>query len=93
MCCRGSFPCKYLAASSAHLLKCCIQAGAALKEEGTLDVDEIINGLRAYVDSTHDAKTLVQTVVQLHSSSPTLEHADEVCGDYYEILPQILTWF
>ena len=42
-------------------------------------MSEIINGLKAYIETTNDAKSLVQTVVQLHSSSPVLEHAEEVC--------------
>ena len=41
-------------------------------------MSEIINGLKAYIETTNDAKSLVQTVVQLHSSSPVLEHAEEV---------------
>lgn len=42
-------------------------------------MSEIIDGLKAYVESTHDAKNLVQTVVQLHSTNSALEHAEEVC--------------
>ena len=56
-----------------------MQAGAVIKQDAALDVSELINGLRTYIESTHDAKTLVQPVVQLHSNKAALEHAEEVC--------------
>ena len=56
----------------------CVQAGAAIKQDPSLDISKLINALRTYIETTHDAKTLVQPVVQLHSSKPSLEHAEEV---------------
>ncbi|KAI0352745.1 cap binding protein 80-PB [Trametes cingulata] len=52
-------------------------AGPAIKQDPSLDVSEIINALQTYIDSTRDAKTLVQPVVQLFTDSPILEHAEE----------------
>lgn len=53
------------------------QAGPVIKD-ATLDASEIISALQAYIDSTKDAKTLVQPLVQLFTDSPVLEHAEEV---------------
>ncbi len=59
------------------VLTCC-KAGSVIKDDPALDVSEIVNGLRTYIESTHDAKTLVQPITQLHSTKPSLEHAEEV---------------
>lgn len=53
------------------------QAGPVIKE-AALDASEIISALQTYIDSTKDAKTLVQPLVQLFTDSPVLEHAEEV---------------
>ncbi|KAI0662877.1 cap binding protein 80-PB [Cubamyces menziesii] len=52
-------------------------AGPVIKQDPSLDVSEIITALQTYIDSTKDAKTLVQPVVQLFTDSPILEHAEE----------------
>ncbi|KAI0334935.1 cap binding protein 80-PB [Cubamyces sp. BRFM 1775] len=52
-------------------------AGPVIKQDPALDVSEIIAALQTYIDSTKDAKTLVQPVVQLFTDSPILEHAEE----------------
>ncbi|KAI0366193.1 cap binding protein 80-PB [Pilatotrama ljubarskyi] len=52
-------------------------AGPAIKQDPSLDVSDIINALQTYIDSTRDAKTLVQPVVQLFTDTPILEHAEE----------------
>ncbi len=49
-----------------------------IKDDPALDISEIVNGLRTYIESTHEAKTLVQPITQLHSTKPSLEHAEEV---------------
>ncbi|RPD62077.1 hypothetical protein L227DRAFT_609933 [Lentinus tigrinus ALCF2SS1-6] len=52
-------------------------AGVVIKDDSNLDISEIVNGLRTYVESTHAAKTLVQPITQLHCDKPSLEHAEE----------------
>ncbi|KAI0772512.1 cap binding protein 80-PB [Trametes elegans] len=52
-------------------------AGPVIKQDPSLDVLEIITALQTYIDSTKDAKTLVQPIVQLFTDSPVLEHAEE----------------
>ncbi|TFK83265.1 cap binding protein 80-PB [Polyporus arcularius HHB13444] len=52
-------------------------AGSVIKDDPALDISEIVNGLRTYIESTHEAKTLVQPITQLHSTKPSLEHAEE----------------
>ena len=54
------------------------KAGAVIKDDPSLDISEIVNGLRTYIETTHAAKTLVQPITQLHSTKPSLEHAEEV---------------
>ncbi|KAI8984955.1 cap binding protein 80-PB [Trametes punicea] len=52
-------------------------AGPIIKQDPSLDVFEILNGLQTYIDSTKDARTLVQPLVQLFTDTPVLEHAEE----------------
>ncbi|KAI0773723.1 cap binding protein 80-PB [Fomes fomentarius] len=52
-------------------------AGDVIREDSSLDISKVVNALRTYIETTHDAKTLVQPVVLLHSDKPSLEHAEE----------------
>ena len=55
-----------------------MQAGVIIKQDVSLDVSVIINGLRTYIEGTLNRKSLVQPLVQFYSYKPTLEHAEEV---------------
>lgn len=49
-----------------------------VKQDASLDTTEIITALQTYIESTNDAKTLVQPAIQLFTDTPVLEHAEEV---------------
>lgn len=56
-----------------------VQAGSIIKQDTSLDVVEILTALQTYIESTKDAKTLVQPVIRLFVDTAVLEHAEEVC--------------
>ena len=71
-----------------RLTRC--KAGAVIKDDPSLDISDIVNDLRTYIETTHEAKTLVQPITQLHSTKPTLEHAEEV-NVHHALYSQSLT--
>ncbi|KAI0829290.1 cap binding protein 80-PB [Trametes gibbosa] len=52
-------------------------AGSIIKQDTSLDVVEILTALQTYIESTKDAKTLVQPVIRLFVDTAVLEHAEE----------------
>ncbi|KAL1939685.1 hypothetical protein VTO73DRAFT_9718 [Trametes versicolor] len=52
-------------------------SGPVVKQDASLDTTEIITALQTYIESTNDAKTLVQPAIQLFTDTPVLEHAEE----------------
>ncbi len=58
-----------------------------VKQDASLDTTDIITALQTYIESTNDAKTLVQPAIQLFTDTPVLEHAEEVLNCYYDMCP------